>query len=204
MKGAHDHIEDEFVSVARAAHIQCTASKSIVPKHADSNHQGDILITLSPANRPFVLDVSVVHPYTGSGVFEVDATKKTYTEKNTKHRQAYDSQGYYFLPTIGTTYGRLHEDFIRLQYIVANAQAEYVVKYLQPHKDFKMLAGYFFAGIKGRVGAAFARALAYRALSCTKDGLRRHYAAYGPASQAANQRLDLPVAPFSHASAIVA
>ena len=81
MKGAHDHIEDEFVSVTRPAHIQCTSSKSIVPKHADSNHQGDILITLSPANRPFVLDVSVVHPYTGSGVFEVDAPQHACDEK---------------------------------------------------------------------------------------------------------------------------
>ena len=204
MKGAHDHIEDEFVSVTRPAHIQCTSSKSIVPKHADSNHQGDILITLSPANRPFVLDVSVVHPYTGSGVFEVDAPQHAYDEKIRKHKQAYESQGYYFLPTIGSTYGRQHKDFIRLQYIVANAQAEYIVKYLQPHKDFKMLAGYCFAGIKGRIGAAFARALAYRALSCTKDGLRRHYAAYGPAIQAANQRLNLPIAPFSYAGVMAA
>ena len=205
MKGAHDHIEDEFVSVTRPAHIQCTASKSIVPKHADSNHQGDILTTLSPANRPFVLDVSVVHPYTGSGVADKGKPLETaYKDKVTKHKQAYESQGYYFLPIIGSTYGQQHDDFIRLQYIVANAQAEYVVKYLQPHKDFKILTGYCFAGIKGRIGAAFARALAYRALSCTKDGLRRHYAAYGPAIQAANQRLDLPVAPLSYAGAMVA
>ena len=91
----------------------------------------------------------------------------------------------------------------RLQFIVANAQAEYIVKYLQPHKDFKTLAGYCFAGIKGRIGAAFARALAYRALSCTKDGRRRHHIAYGPRNQAANQHLNLPIAPHSHSAALV-
>ena len=62
---AHD--QDEFVAATRPAHIQCTNSKATVPKHADSNHQGDVLITLSRAPRPFVLDVSVPHPYSGSG-----------------------------------------------------------------------------------------------------------------------------------------
>jgi len=128
--------------------------------------------------------------------------EKAYKIKLDKHKQAYESQGYHFLPIIGSTYGQQHEDFVRLQYIVANTQAEYIVKYLQPHKEFKILAGYCFAGIKGRIGAAFARALAYRALSCTKDGLRRHYAAYGPAIQAANQRLNLPIVPHSYAAMV--
>ena len=83
--------------------------------------------------------------------------------------------------------------------IIANTQAEYIIQHFQPHKDFKVLAGYCFAGIKGRIGAAFARALAYRALSCTKDGRRRHYHAYGPRDQASNQRLDLPAQPHVNA-----
>jgi hypothetical protein len=45
----------------------------------------------------------------------------TYTSKRSTHGQAYESQGYSFLPVIGTTYGRQHDDFIRLQYIIANA-----------------------------------------------------------------------------------
>jgi hypothetical protein len=195
MTGAHDHIEEEFVSATRPAHIQCTNSKATVPKHADSNHQGDVLVTLPLAQRPFVLDVSVPHPYTGSGEYKLNALQDSYKSKVNSHGQAYESQGYHFLPAIGSTYGRQHDDLVRLQFIVANAQAEHIVKNLQPHKDFKVLAGYCFAGIKGRIGAAFARALAYRALSCTKDGRRRHYNAYGPRIQAANQRLDLPAQP---------
>ena len=198
--GAHDHLEDEIVAAVRPAHLQCTASKSIVPKHADSKHQGDILVTLSPASSPFVLDISVPHPYSGLGEYKPNAVQEAYAGKVIKHRQAYESQGYSFLPAIGSTYGRQHPDLVRLQFIVANAQAEYIVKYLQPHKDFKTLAGYCFAGIKGHIGAAFARALAYRALSCTKDGRRRHYNAYGPRIQAANQHLNLPVAPISYAA----
>ena len=58
--------------------------------------------------------------------------------------------------------------------IIANAQAEYIIQHFHIHKDFKVLTGYCFAGIKGRIGATFARALAFRALSCTKDGRRRH------------------------------
>jgi len=199
MTGAHDHIEDEFVAATRPARIQCTNSKATVPRHADSNHQGDVLITLSRTPRPFVLDVSVPHPYSGSGVYKPSAMQDTYTSKRSTHGQAYESQGYSFLPVIGTTYGRQHDDFIRLQYIIANAQAEYIIQHFQPHKDFKVLAGYCFAGIKGRIGAAFARALAYRALSCTKDGRRRHYNAYGPRDQASNQRLDLPAQPHVNA-----
>ena len=114
--GAHDHIEDEFVSATRPAHIQCTNSKATVPKHADSNHQGDVLITLSRAPRPFVLDVSVPHPYSGSGAYKPSALQDAYTSKRNTHGQAYESQGYSFLPVIGSTYGRQHDDFIRLQY----------------------------------------------------------------------------------------
>ena len=45
---------------------------------------------------------------------------------------------------------------LRLQNIIANAQAEHIITHFQPHKEFKVLAGYCFAGIKGRIGATFA------------------------------------------------
>jgi hypothetical protein len=201
-KGAHDHIEDEFMAASRPAHIQCTNNKAIVPKHADSNKQGDVLITLSLAPRPFVLDLSVPHPYSDSGDYKDTAIRDKYTSKVRHHGQAYESQGYFFLPAVGSTYGRLHDDFVRLQFIIANAQAEYIVKELQPHKDFKVVAGHCFAGFKARIGAAFARALAYKALSCTKDGHGRHYKAYGPRMQAANQLLEIPAMPHVYAPAV--
>ena len=68
-----------------------------------------------------------------------------------------------------------HEDLVCLQFIVVSSQAEYIIKYHQPHKNFKTLAGYCLAGIKGHIGATFTRALAYSVLSCTKDGLHTHY-----------------------------
>ena len=144
------------------------------------------------------------HPYSGSGVHKPSAIQDAYASKVNTHEQAYESQGYSFLPIIGSTYGQLHDDFVRLQYVIANAQAEYIIQHCLPHKDFKILAGYCFAGIKGRIGAALARALAYRALSCTKDGRRRHYIAYGHRDQAANQRLDLPAQPHVYAPVLAA
>ena len=44
--------------------------------------------------RPFVLDVSVPHPYSGSGDYKPSAMQDTYTSKRSTHGQAYESQGY--------------------------------------------------------------------------------------------------------------
>ena len=109
--------------------------------------------------------------------------------------------GYTFLPAVGPDPLTAVSTMILFVFSSSspNAQAEYIIKYLQPHKDFKTLAGYCFAGIKGRIGAAFARALAYRALSCTKDGRRRHYNVNGSKDQA-NQHLSFPAAPLSYAA----
>ena len=105
---------------------------------------------------------------------------------------------------MGSTYGHQHDDLVRLQYIITCAQAEHIITHFQPHKEFKVLAGYCFAGIKGRISADSARALAYRALSCTKDVRRRHYNAYGPPAQAASYRLDLPAQAHVNAPALAA
>lgn len=63
--------------------------------------------------------------------------------------QAYDSQGYYFLPAIGSTRGRQDADLVRLHFPVASVQAEYIVKYLRIHEGFQILAGHCFAGMQG-------------------------------------------------------
>lgn len=71
--GAHHHVEEVLVSVTRLAHIPGPNLKAIVPTRVDSKHQGDILITLSPANRPYVLDFSVHHPHTVLGECKMNA-----------------------------------------------------------------------------------------------------------------------------------
>lgn len=147
----------KIVSGTRPANIQCANTKTIVPTHAHSKDHGDVLITLSPANWPCVIDVCVPHPYPGSGEYKLNTVLEA-QKSMCSHGQACVFQGYYYLTAIGSTDERQHEDLVRLQFHVAN-QAEYVVKYLQPHKTFKSLVGDCFAGIKRCIGAAFTRPL---------------------------------------------
>ena len=66
----------------------------------------------------------------------------------------------------------LDDDFVRLLYILAMRQAENIIAFHQPEVDFKVILGQCFAGFKGQVGAACARAMAMRALSYNAHGRR--------------------------------
>ena len=62
---------------------------------------------------------------------------------------------------------------MRVLYVLAKRQAEIIIKYHRPDSNFDQMTGVCFSAIKAKVGAATARGMAMRALSCDKLGLRR-------------------------------
>ena len=95
-----------------------------------------------------------------------------YNKKMQKHGRPYEQQRLAFVPCIMSTYGAMQDDFVRLLYIMARRQAETIVAYHRPEADFDCVLGQCFSGLKGRIGAACARAMALRALSYNKFGIR--------------------------------
>lgn len=59
------------------------------------------------------MDCSVHHPHTGLGEYKKNALQEAYKSKVNSHGQACEYQDYYFLPAIGFTCGRQHEDLVR-------------------------------------------------------------------------------------------
>ena len=91
-------------------------------------------------------------------------------EPMAKHDHVNALQSITFVPCVTTTYGYLEDDFVRLLYILAVRQAENIITFHWPEVDFKIIQGQCFAGFKGQVGAACARAMAMRALSYNAHG----------------------------------
>lgn len=74
-----------------------------------------------------------------------------------------------------STYGALGDEFVRLLYILARRQAEIILIHHRPDEAYIKILGTCFAAIKSKVGAAAARAMAMRALSCnTCARIARH------------------------------
>ena len=95
-----------------------------------------------------------------------------------------------------TTYGYLDDEFVRLLYILAMRQAENIIAFHRPEVDFKVILGQCFAGFKGQVGAACARAMAMRALSYNTHGRRVLAALAVSRPQRRDQRLHINEAPI--------
>ena len=172
-KGAHDHVDHCMVAVAKSANVNYTNDKDLVPSHDDSNKKGDALTTLTRDAWPQVLDFTMVHPYTGTGAWIPNAVQAAHNRKMEKHNRAYERQALSFIPCVLSTYGALGDEFVRLLYILARRQAEIIINHHRPDDDYVQILGLCFAANKSKVGAAAARGMAMRALSCTKDGRRR-------------------------------
>jgi hypothetical protein len=178
----HQHIEDTFAKAAHSACVECTTSKTQVPTHLADNKQGDALINLAKnadADRDWknVVDFTIVHPFSSTGEWKNSAMTTSYNKKMEKHGRPYEIQKLAFVPCVLTTYGAMQDDFVRLLYIMARRQAESIIAYHRPEADFDCVLGQCFSGFKGRFGAACARAMALRALSYNKFGLRRPHLA---------------------------
>ena len=64
-------------------------------------------------------------------------------------------------------------EFVRLLYVLARRQAEVIVTHHRPDSDYRHILAMCFSANRAQVGAAVAKAMAMRALSCMKDGTRR-------------------------------
>ena len=176
-KGAHDHLDDSMAAIAKPSNTNWSNNKNLVPMHVNSNEQGDALANLTNGTKPHVFDFTIVHPYNGKGEPKPNAMRTAYNGKMAKHAHAYLSQqGMPFVACVVETYGRVEADFVRLMLILAARQAEVIITHHRPDADFVNQRGVCFANIKAQVGAACARALAMRALSCNKNGYRKFYA----------------------------
>ena len=93
--------------------------------------------------------------------------------------------------------------FVRLLYVLARRQAEVIVTHHRPDSDYRhilasCLVGFrdiyilamCFSANRAKVGAAVAKAMAMRALSCMKDGTRR-FRARSPAARYLEQDLHI-------------
>ena len=176
-KGAHDHLDDSMAAIAKPSCTNWSNNKDIVPTHVNSNEQGDALANLTNGNKIHVFDFTIVHPYNGKGEPKPNVIRDAYNAKKAKHAHAYHiQQGMQFVPLVVNTYGRAEADFVRLMLVLAARQAEVIIAHHRPDADFVQQRGVCFANIKAQVGAACARAMAMRALSCTKNGYRKFYA----------------------------
>jgi hypothetical protein len=176
-KGAHDHLDDSMASIAKPSCTDWSNNKDLVPTHVNSNEQGDALANLTNGNKSHVFDFTMVHPYNGKGEPKPNVIRDAYNAKKAKHAHAYHiQQGMQFVPLVVNTYGRAEADFVRLMLVLAARQAEVIIAHHRPDADFVQQRGVCFANIKAQVGAACARAMAMRALSCTKNGYRKFYA----------------------------
>ena len=197
-KSGHQHIDDVMRVAAYPACVPFTNSKTHVPTHLDSAKQGDALTTLSSDALawPHVLDYTMVHPLNTDGSWNLNAVSEAYKNKMRKHDRAYNQQNIAFVPCVVTTYGYLDDDFVRLLYILAMRQAENIIAFHRPEVDFKVILGQCFAGFKGQVGAACARAMAMRALSYNTHGRRVLAALAVSRPQRRDQRLHINEAPI--------
>ena len=172
-KGAHDYLDDCVCAVAKPANVNYTNDKELVPSHDDSNKKGDALLTLTRDAWKQVLDFSMVHPFTGTGTWLPNVLRDRHNAKIAKHDQAYSRQALCFVPCIVTTYGAMGAEFVRLLYVLARRQAEVIVTHHRPDSDYRHILAMCFSANRAKVGAAVAKAMAMRALSCMKDGTRR-------------------------------
>ena len=140
----------------------------------------------------------MVHPHNAGGTWNLNTVSDAYKRKMTKHDHAYALQRIAFVPCVTTTYGYLDDDFVRVLYILAVRQAENIIAFHRPEADFKIIQGQCFAGFKGQVGAACARAMAMRALSYNSHGRRALAALAVSRPQRRDQRLHINEAPIAH------
>ena len=83
-------------------------------------------------------------------------------------------------------------EFVRLLYVLARrqAQAGYRHPHHRPDSDYRHILAMCFSANRAKVGAAVAKAMAMRALSCMKDGTRR-FRARSPAARYLEQDLHI-------------
>ena len=132
---SHDRVVGSLVDVARSAGVGASSNPALVPSHCFSRRKGDIRFSLKDwggANLQVVGDLTVCHMVKGSpasgrsaevGQWQPQALQVRYNHKKHKHAKNFANQEVLFVPLVVSTYGVLHEEFLRFLWHLAVVSA---------------------------------------------------------------------------------
>ena len=181
-KKAHDWMVDQLADLFRTTHKVKT--QQVVKSRGQLC--GDIELAGYLANEagpvPLVLDLRIAHDRVGSSADPTlnghlkypnnldQSLNDAATEKIRKYRDDYNSRPpstVSFMPTIASTSGRLHSEFVRLLFLQAHRETDRFfaasgVQSAQSTSVYRFRRAAFLSGLKSKVGLALAKAAALR------------------------------------------
>lgn len=178
---SHDRLVHSLVDALRSFGTACTAQPSQIPTHGHSNKHGDIFFEPKLlSGRSVVVDVAVAHPVTGNprspnspavGKWQPETLSQRFSSKKSKHNSYYLAIGCTFVPLVVSTFGVMHEDFVRFLWLVSrpsqdSSLAVGEVREAGPSASLRQL---LFAKLRARVAVAAAYAAAMRLLAVPLD-----------------------------------
>lgn len=96
-----------------------------------------------------------------------------YKAKMHEHGSFYAQQGFLFVPSIPTTFGRLDITFLRFLFILAYCQAPNVLAVHRPCADFSQQLGKRCVANRAKIVVTLAKAMALRIFSRNECRIRR-------------------------------
>ena len=126
---SHDQLVVFISSQSRKVGLRAIDNSQDIPR-ADPNHSdlhADIYIPRGvhprEGRQPYVMDVTLVHPFTGSGTHIQRKVGRTESLKNNKyHRRFIGQQGIRFSPLVCSTFNNVGPDLARFLYRLAVLQ----------------------------------------------------------------------------------
>ena len=166
----HDWVARSIADAITACDQTCKFVPRDVPSHRHSRQKADLYLSellLGREQRPVVADISICHPVTGTdGEWKDNVMMVRARDKIRKHQGPYaiDTSRAHFAPLIATTYGVLHEDFLRTLWLVADKTREHChtvgeVREGPAARDYRRN---IFTRLRARASVAVARHTAMR------------------------------------------
>jgi hypothetical protein len=168
----HDAVLEGIIDAARSIGVGSTTHSRQVPTHHHSKKKGDVIFDIKlKSDMRIIGDLSICHPVSGrpSGVTPLGTWMGTtmqsrFSAKSKKHRAAYEAQLLHFVPLIVSTFGVLHEDFLRLLWILTSESrgsglAVGEVREAGPGAGHRQM---LFAKMRARVAVLVAKSAAMR------------------------------------------
>lgn len=164
-----------LVDAARSYGVPCSSQPKDVPRHPNSQKQGDIIFSAAfSTGATAIADVTVCHPVLGSpqagseesvGTWQPGAMQSRYSAKWRKHQDAYKRRGYLFVPLVASTFGVLHADFVRFLWAITHVHrgpSLAVGEVREAGSSAAPLRHLLFLKLHARMSVAAARAAAMR------------------------------------------
>ena len=177
----HDRVVHSIVDAARSCGTPCTSQPPLVPHHPHSRKHGDIYFEARILEgRSVVADVTIVHPVMGNptsagaapvGTWQPRVLAARASAKLSKHKSFYSSIGLSFVPLVASTFGVLHEDFLRFLWLLSEPDSDHdlavgEIREAGPSTPLRQL---LFAKLRARASVAAAYAAAMRLLAIPLD-----------------------------------